>query len=155
EGSVVRVRATDVTIEGFDIDGRLGGDLTRDASGVHVAAPRATVRDCRISRALFGVYLREAPGTRVERVVVRGPREKEAGDKGSAIHVWNTDGFELAGNDVEDTRDGYYIQNSSHGVIRGNRAAFVRYGLHYMSSDDNVFEDNVFERSDAGAVLMT
>ena len=32
-GSVVRVRADDVTIEGFDIDGRDGGDLGRDSSG--------------------------------------------------------------------------------------------------------------------------
>jgi nitrous oxidase accessory protein len=30
----------------------------------------------------------------------------------------------------------------------------VRYGLHYMFSDDNVFEDNLFERSAAGAALM-
>lgn len=154
DGSVVRVRAPDVLIEGFDIDGRLGGDLSLDSSGVHVAAPRAVVRDCRISRALFGVYLREAPGTRVERITVRGARELEAGDKGSGVHVWNTDGFELSGNDVQDTRDGYYIQASSHGLIRGNHASFVRYGLHYMTSDDNRFEDNTFERSDAGAVLM-
>ena len=59
-GSVVRVRADDVRIEGFDIDGRGGGDLGRDSSGIHVAAARATIRDCRISRALFGMYLREA-----------------------------------------------------------------------------------------------
>jgi nitrous oxidase accessory protein len=155
DGSVVRVRAPGVLLEGFDIDGKLGGDVSRDTSGVHVAAPRAIVRDCHIERALFGVYLREAPGTRVERVVIRGPREMEAGDKGSGVHVYNTDDFVLIGNDVQDTRDGYYIQSSSHGIIRDNRAGFVRYGLHYMSSDDNVFEDNVFERSDAGAVLMS
>ena len=32
-GSVIRVRADDVRIEGFDIDGREGGDLSRDSSG--------------------------------------------------------------------------------------------------------------------------
>jgi nitrous oxidase accessory protein len=155
EGSVVRVRAPDVTVEGFDIDARLAGELSRDSSGIHVAAPRAVVRDCRIARALFGVYLREAAGTRVERVTVRGPTELEVGAKGSGVHVWNTDGFALIDDDVQNTRDGYYIQNSSRGLIRGNRASQVRYGLHYMSSDDNRFEDNTFEHSDAGAVLMS
>jgi nitrous oxidase accessory protein len=153
-GSVVRIRAPGVTVEGFDIDGRGGGDLGRDSAGVHVAARDAIVRDCRIERALFGVYLREAHGARVEDNVVVGMREKEAGEKGSGIHVWNTDGFTLERNDIRDARDGFYIQSSPHGLVRGNVARDLRYALHYMYSDDNVFEDNVFETSDAGAVLM-
>jgi nitrous oxidase accessory protein len=52
------------------------------------------------------------------------------------------------------TRDGIYIQSSSHGTVRGNRARDLRYGLHYMFSDDNVFEDNTFENGAAGAALM-
>ena len=30
----------------------------------------------------------------------------------------------------------------------------IRYGLHYMFSDDNVFEDNTFENGDAGTAIM-
>ncbi len=154
KGSVVRVRAPDVVVEGFDIDGLAGGDLAADSSGVHVAAPRATVRDCRIANTLFGVYVREAPGVRVEGNVIRGIPGREAGEKGSAIHVWNTVGFTFVGNDIADARDGIYIQSASQGTIRGNVARRLRYGLHYMNSDDNVFEDNLFEQSAAGAVLM-
>ncbi|GAO03530.1 nitrous oxide reductase family maturation protein NosD [Anaeromyxobacter sp. PSR-1] len=153
-GSVVRIRAPGVVLEGFDIDGREGGDLGRDSAGVHVAARDAVIRGCRIERALFGVYLREANGARVEGNVVVGIRAKEPGEKGSGVHVWNTDGFTLDRNEVRDARDGFYIQSSPNGVIRGNVARDLRYALHYMFSDDNVFEDNLFERSDAGAVLM-
>jgi nitrous oxidase accessory protein len=152
--SVVRVRAPDVTIEGFDIDGRGGGDLGRDSSGIHVAAPRATVRDCRIERSLFGVYFREAHGSRVEGSEIRGIRGKDPGEKGSGIHVWNTEGFLLDGNRIEDVRDGFYIQSSTKGRILRNTARNLRYGLHYMFSDDNVFEDNLFENGAAGAALM-
>ena len=45
-GSVIRVRADDVTIEGFEIDGRGGGDLGRDSSGIHITGHRVVVRDC-------------------------------------------------------------------------------------------------------------
>jgi nitrous oxidase accessory protein len=38
--------------------------------------------------------------------------------------------------------------------VAGNVVTDVRYGLHYMFSDDNVFEDNVFSQSAAGAALM-
>ncbi|HTO77231.1 MAG TPA: nitrous oxide reductase family maturation protein NosD [Thermoanaerobaculia bacterium] len=153
-GTVVSVRADDVVIEGFDIDGRSGGDLGADSSGIHIAARRVTIRDCRISRTLFGIYLREADGASIERCDVRGIREKEAGEKGSGIHVWNTDGFRLSDNTITDARDGIYVQSSRHGVITGNRAHDLRYGLHYMFSDDNRFEDNVFENAAAGAALM-
>lgn len=153
-GSVVRIRADDVAIEGFDIDGREGGNLARDSSGVHVSARRAVVRDCRIRGALFGVYLRAADQASVERCVIRGIPGREPGEKGSGIHVWNTTGFRLVDNEVIDVRDGFYIQSSSHGLIKGNVARDLRYGLHYMFSDDNVFEDNTFANGAAGTAIM-
>jgi nitrous oxidase accessory protein len=153
-GSVVRIRAADVTIDGFDIDGRGGGDLGRDTSGIHVSAPRATIRNCHVTRALFGVYLREAPGSTVARTTIEGIPGLAPGEKGSGIHVWNTDGFRLTDNRVADARDGLYIQSSPHGFAARNTVRDLRYGLHYMFSDDNVFEDNTFERTAAGAALM-
>jgi nitrous oxidase accessory protein len=143
-----------VTIEGFDIDGRGGGDLGRDSSGIHGAAARVTVRDCRIRQSLFGVYLREAPDSVVEKSFVRGIPGKAPGEKGSGIHVFGTEGFRFTGNEVVDARDGFYIQSSSKGRIEGNVARDLRYGLHYMWADDNVFEDNLFENNAAGAVVM-
>ena len=153
-GSVVLIRADGVTLEGFDIDGRGGGDLGRDSSGVHIAARNAVVRDCRIARALFGVYLLEAHGTIVEGCRIRGIPGKDPGEKGSGIHLFNTQRFRLTENEVVDARDAIYLQNSSNGFIRGNRARDMRYGLHYMFSDDNVFEDNVFENGAAGSAIM-
>ena len=152
--SIVTVTAPDVIIEGLDIDGEKRGDLNRDASGILTAAPRTVIRDCRVRNTLFGIYLKESAGSRIERCEIRGIPEKPAGEKGSGIHVYNTDGFTLIDNDIKDVRDGLYIQASPHGVIRGNRARDLRYGLHYMNSDDNTFEDNLFANGDAGTAIM-
>jgi len=153
-GSVIRIRASQVIVEGFDIDGRGGGDLGRDASGIHVTGHDVVVRDCRVVNTLFGVYLREADGALVDRVVIRGIPGRDAGEKGSGIHVWNTRGFRLIGNDIADVRDGFYIQSSSGGFVANNVARDLRYGIHYMFSDDNTFEDDIFENGAAGAALM-
>ena len=153
-GSVVRVRAADVTIDGFDIDGRQGGDLGRDSSGIHTSAHGTVIRNCRIVDALFGIYFREADGGLVESCSIRGIPGRDAGEKGSGIHVWNTVGFTLRNNTIEDVRDGFYIQSSPKGVVTGNTARDLRYGLHYMFSDDNVFEDNLFENGAAGTAIM-
>jgi nitrous oxidase accessory protein len=153
-GSVVRVRADDVTIEGFRIDGRRGGDLSHDSSGVHSAASRTTLRDLGIVDSLFGIYLREAGGAVVERCRVRGIPGRDPGEKGSGIHAYNMEGFRFDDNEVVDVRDGLYLQNASKGTLRRNVARDVRYGLHYMFSDDNVFEDNTFENGAAGTAIM-
>lgn len=153
-GSVVRIRAAGVTIEGFDIDGRGGGDLGRDTSGIHISAPNATVRDCRVRRSLFGIYLRESNDATVEHSVIAGIPGREPGEIGSGIHVWNSQRFRLEGNTISNVRDGMYIQSSSGGTVRHNRAYDLRYGLHYMFSDDNLFEDNAFETGAAGTALM-
>lgn len=153
-GSVVRVRAAGVVIEGLDVDGRGSGNLGRDTSGIHVAAPGVTIRDCRVRGSLFGIYLRESDDAVVAGNTVTGVPGRSPGEMGSGIHVWNSQRFRLVGNTIVGTRDGFYIQSSSHGVVRGNRASDLRYGLHYMFSDDNAFEDNVFERGAAGAALM-
>jgi len=153
-GSVVRVRAPNVTVEGFDIDGREGGDLSKDSAGIHVAASGALLRDDRIRACVFGIYLREANGARVEGCAIHGIPGRDPGEKGSGIHVWNTDGFTFTGNEIVDVRDGFYIQSSGHGFISRNVARDLRYGLHYMFSDDNVFTDNLFENGAAGTALM-
>ena len=153
-GSVVRVRADGVTVEGFLIDGARGGDLSRDTAGVHTAARDTTLRDLEIKDALFGVYLREAHGAVVERCRIRGILGKDPGEKGSGIHAYNLEHFRFDDNEVVDVRDGLYLQNASKGSLRRNLAKDVRYGLHYMFSDDNLFEDNTFENGAAGTAIM-
>ena len=154
-GSVVRIRAADVTFEGFELDGRDGGDLGRDSSGIHVAgAPSHHPRLSDPGRPLRRLPPRGSRSRRSRAARIRGIPGRDPGEKGSGIHAWNTDGFRCTGNEIVDTRDGFYIQSSSHGRISHNVARDLRYGLHYMFSDDNVFEDNLFENGAAGAALM-
>jgi len=153
-GTVVRIRANGVTIEGFDIDGQNGGSLADDSSGIHVSGKAVVIRDCRIVRSLFGIYLQEADGATVEGCTIEGQPGRDPGDQGSGVHLFSTNGFLLSRNHVRYSRDGFYFQSSSRGKVTGNVASDVRYGLHYMSSDDNTFEDNLFERGAAGAAIM-
>ncbi len=140
--------------KGSTLTGAKAATCRATLPGIHVAAARATIRDCRITHALFGIYLREADGTTVDRCSITGMASLPPGEQGSGIHVWHTDGFRLTDNDIQYSRDGIYIQSSPHGVTIRNVTRDLRYGLHYMFSDDNLFEDNLFERGAAGAALM-
>ena len=78
----------------------------------------------------------------------------DLGGRGSGVHIWNSERATLTGNTITQVRDGMYLQNTYHSVIRNNRIFNLRYGLHYMWSDDNVFEDNLFYDNVAGAAVM-
>ena len=79
-GSVVRVRAAGVTIEGIDIDGRSMGDLGRDTAGIHVAAPRVTIRDVHVRGALFGIYLLAADDATIAWTTIDGIPGRDPGE---------------------------------------------------------------------------
>ena len=173
---VVAVRAPDVVIEGFTLRDS-GLDLGKDHAAIHVTAPRAVIRDNRIVHSLHGVYVRQADDVRVEGNTIIGQAtivEKVdpatlrptpgAGElceigldqnrRGNALHFWNSSGHVIARNVVRDTRDGVYFSFVDRSEVRENDIARVRYGLHYMYSDENHFAGNVFHENAAGAALM-
>ncbi|HEX2758502.1 MAG TPA: NosD domain-containing protein, partial [Thermoanaerobaculia bacterium] len=73
--------------------------------------------------------------------------------KGSVVRV-RADGVILEGFDIDGVKGGDLGKDSSGGTITGNVARDLRYGLHYMFSDDNTFEENTFENGAAGTALM-
>lgn len=153
-GSVIIVRAPRVRIEGVDIDAHFSGSLNLDSSGIHVSAPGVVIRDVTVTHAFFGIYLLAADDATIAHVTVQGQAGRPPGEQGSGIHLYNAQRFSVADSTVVDMRDGIYIQSASNGAVRRTDVRHVRYGLHYMYADDNVFEDNRFEDSAAGAALM-
>ncbi len=150
-GTVVTVRAAGTTIEGFAIRGS-GELLDEENSGIAVEAPEATVRGNRLEDVLFGIYLREAPGSRVVGNAIRG-KDLPLARRGDAIRVWYSDGVEIADNDVEAGRD-VVLWYSNRLVVRGNRVRDGRYGLHFMYCDDAAIEGNLLYGNSVGAFLM-
>lgn len=173
---VVAVTAPDVQIEGFEIAGS-GLDLSRDQAAIHVTGPHVIIRDNRILDSLHGIYVRGAGGARIEGNVILGKTSTmevvdpetlqpapEGGEmcevdlnqnrRGNGIHIWNSSGHLITGNQIRDTRDGIYFSFVTRSQIRENTIEGARYGLHYMYSDENQFTHNRFSRSAAGAALM-
>ena len=78
----MRIRAADVTLEGFDIDGRAGAISagTPRASTSRRRAPSSATAGS--THALFGVYLREAHGARCAAAASAASAGKDAGREG-------------------------------------------------------------------------
>jgi nitrous oxidase accessory protein len=151
---ILRIEADDVVVAGLHF---------RNVSTSHVedrAAIRAgEVHGCRIEgntidNAFFGIYLAATQRCRVAGNVLRARRATED-SSGNGIHLWTAREIEVTGNRVEGHRDGIYLEFSHDSRIADNVSTRnVRYGLHFMYSDDCRYEGNAFERNGAGVAVM-
>lgn len=152
-GNVVHITAPGTVIEGVHVS-EAGPHLTKDMACVLVEADDATIRNCRISESLHGIYVKAGNGIRVLGNRVEGRLDLIEADRGNGIHLWNSRGNLVADNEIMNVRDGIYFSFAHETEVVRNHIHNVRYGLHYMYSNDNSFSDNLFERNVAGAALM-
>ena len=152
-GSVITVTADGCSLRGLVVE-HSGTMLATEDSGVLLKSSRNRVEDNDLRDILFGIYLYHADDNLISNNRITGRSYLDLGGRGSGIHIWNSERNTLTSNTITQVRDGMYLQNTYHSAIRGNRIFNLRYGLHYMWSDDNTFEDNLFYDNIAGAAVM-
>jgi len=151
--SVITVRAAGCTIRSLVIE-HSGEMLAEEDSGVLLHSSGNRIEHNELRDVLFGIYLYQSDNNVLLNNAIRGRAWLGMGERGGGIHIWNSTGNTIAGNEITEARDGMYLQNAYHTLVTHNRVHDLRYGLHYMSSNDNRFEDNQFYDSVAGAAIM-
>ncbi len=112
----------------------------------------AVIEDNRIEDTLYGIYLKDAPGSTVRGNAIRG-KDFPPPRRGDGIRLWYSPRSTIADNEVMRVRD-VVIYFSDSLRVTDNVIRESRYGLHYMYSDDNRFERNRFEANEVGAFIM-
>ena len=76
-------------------------------------------------------------------------------NSGNGIHFWYSHHIEVERNIVQNVRDGIYLEFSNFVTIKNNVSRKnLRYGLHFMFSNDDVYQQNTFEENGAGVAVM-
>lgn len=150
-GTVIRIKAPGVTLEGLTIRGS-GSSLLLEDSGVRVDGASATVRACVLEDVLFGVFIDGAADAVVEDSVLRG-KPLGMGSRGDLLRAWKADRTMFLRNTVSDGRD-LVLWFSTGSVIQGNTVSSGRYGLHFMYANAARVLDNSFTDNSVGLYIM-
>ncbi|MFQ5703345.1 MAG: nitrous oxide reductase family maturation protein NosD [Gemmatimonadales bacterium] len=151
EGTVVIVEAG-ATISGFTIR-NTGADQSREDAGIMaVKADSLRIENNTFEGVLFGIYIKESDALTVVHNMITG-KDIPISLRGDGIRLWYCRGGTIADNTVVRSRDVVIWFSDSTGIFR-NHVADSRYGLHYMYSDHNIFEDNEFIHNSVGAFIM-
>ena len=154
ERQIMTIAADDVTVRGLHFV-HVGTSYVEDRAAIKVAgAARCTISDNRFDDTFFGIYLAEATDCVVERNELHATTKGEAGS-GNGIHLWSSHGITIADNRISGHRDGIYLEFSHGSEIRRNVSERnLRYGLHFMYSNDCHYIDNVFRDNGSGVAVM-
>ena len=151
---ILRVEADDVTVRGLAFR-NVAPSHVEDRAAIRVGAVRrCVIEDNRVDNAFFGIYLAGSSGCRIARNVLQGTGTTED-RSGNGIHLWTVRDVDVLENRIEGHRNGMYLEFTHDArVARNISARNVRYGLHFMYSDDCTYSGNEFRGSQAGVAVM-
>ena len=152
--AIIIVKADSVTISGLHLE-HVGTSYVEDRAALRVQnAHGCIITANQFSDAFFGIYLANVQGCRIEHNVLRASHTTET-SSGNGIHLWSTRGVTIAGNTSAGFRDGIYFEFVHDTEVRDNVSeGNLRYGLHFMYSDDCRYLRNTFRRNGSGVAVM-
>lgn len=150
----ISVKASSVVIEGFRIL-RSGVSSIEDFAGIKIYNQKhVVIRKNILEETFFGIYLQRSSHCRIENNMLRSNYTQEQ-QSGNGIHCWKSDTLLISGNLISGHRDGIYFEFVTHSVIKQNRSERnLRYGLHFMFSDNDEYINNIFRLNGAGVAVM-
>lgn len=151
---ILSIKSNRVTVDGFRIQhaGRSGID---DIAGIKIY----NVRDVIIINNIlddtnFGIYTQYANKCTIKnnKLISYGTEEFQSGN---GIHCFKCDSMLIIGNEIKGHRDGIYFEFVTNSMIwRNISTGNVRYGLHFMFSQDNNYITNLFSKNGSGVAVM-
>ena len=153
-GSIIKIQADSITIKGFRLANVPFKATEEQAAILLDKSKKFLIEDNIMDQVCFGVLLRKGRDGIIKNNKISSNATQQY-NSGNAIHLWSCKNIKIIGNEAANCRDGIYIQFSSKSYIEGNYCyKNLRYGLHFMFSDDNEYYRNRFSENGAGAAVM-
>ena len=154
KGEVLTIVSDGVTIDGLFII-NVGTSYTEDYAAIRVKKSKNfVIRNVVLEKLFFGIYLEKSSYGKVYHNKIIGDAKEEY-NSGNGIQLWYSNHIEIEHNYVVRVRDGIYLEFSDDCLIKNNESSMnLRYGLHFMFSNNDIYEDNRFEKNGAGVAVM-
>ncbi len=153
-GEIITITSDDVTVDGLFII-NVGTSYTIDYAAVRVIKSKNfLIQNLVLEKLFFGIYLEKSNNGRIYHNNIIGDAEEEY-NSGNGIQLWYCKNVVIEQNIVTNVRDGIYLEFADDCTIKNNISSNnVRYGLHFMFSNNDIYSNNTFENNGAGVAVM-
>jgi len=151
---VVSIKASHVLFTGFKVQ-HSGHASLEDPGGIKVYDSQyVNIIGNELLDNFFGIYLQYSKHCIIKgnKIVASGVEEQQIGN---GIHCWKSDSLQIVANSISGHRDGIYFEFVKGSIIWRNISSDnIRYGLHFMFSNDDAYITNLFRNNGAGVAVM-
>jgi nitrous oxidase accessory protein len=154
KGEIITVISDNVTVDGLFII-NVGNSYTTDYAAIRVKnSKNFLIQNLVLEKLFFGIYIEKSRDGKVFHNKIIGDAIEEY-NSGNGIQLWYSKNVEIEHNFIQHVRDGIYLEFSNFCTIKNNVSSLnVRYGLHFMFSNDDIYQDNEFSDNGAGVAVM-
>ncbi len=151
---VISIKANGVVVDGFKVI-HSGISSIEDYAGIKIYSSRdVVIRNNILEDTFFGIYTQHGINCTIEKNTLISYRKEEQ-QSGNGIHCWKADSMRIIANNITGHRDGIYFEFVTNSIIwRNISEKNLRYGLHFMFSNNDAYISNVFKNNGAGVAVM-
>lgn len=153
-GSIFNVKAENVHISQISFSGVSSSALTDNAAILVELGHYCSIISNTFKDNFFAIYLKESNDCIINNNMIQSDAKSET-SSGNGIHLWKSKGVLIQNNIISGHRDGIYLEFADHIQVKSNQSSSnLRYGLHFMFSNDCSYTDNTFTENGAGVAVM-
>ena len=151
---IISIKSNQVIVDGFRLQhsGRSG---IEDIAGIKIySGKNVSVINNILDDTNFGIYTQYGNKCLIKNntLISYGTEEMQSGN---GIHCFKSDSMFIIGNKITGHRDGIYFEFVTNSMIwRNTSEKNVRYGLHFMFSQDDNYISNIFRQNGSGVAVM-
>jgi nitrous oxidase accessory protein len=151
---ILTISGNNITIRGIRFQHSGYSALNDYASIKLVDARNITIENNNIYNAYFAIHISNTSFAIIRNNnIVGNPRSEQL--TGNGIHLWKSSHALIENNHIQGHRDGIYFEFVTESDIRNNISENnIRYGLHFMFSNDDTYRSNTFRNNGAGVAVM-
>lgn len=152
--TIIKVTANNFSIEGLTLI-NVGQSYTKDFAAILVSRSKQFVlKNIKLKKVFFGFLIEKSHYGTILNNTITSNADNEA-NSGNGIHMWHCSHMKIQNNTISGLRDGIYFEFVKNSTISNNISQNnIRYGLHFMFSNNNVYFKNEFKNNGAGVAVM-
>ena len=151
---IIRVTADSVILKGLVVQ-NVEISYTKDYAAIHFyRSKHFVIEDNELKNVFFGLLIEKSHYGVIHNNIVSS-NAKDEFSSGNGIHLWHCSNVSITNNHLSHLRDGIYLEFVSESqIVKNISRDNLRYGLHFMFSDEDDYYDNEFINNGAGVAVM-